>query len=216
VNCARSCLESTVFYTLGPRVARDGVHVGSFARAYGNNNLPDSSNMCHETTSVALSESIGVPVGTCTLDDFKHTDCISSSVRMSARPVQECCTVAGSREARRADRYFQSAPRARIGRICQSPITGQMLITPPTRITSHITNSRPAATQPPSWASPRFFSILRKRPRRPAKGRSSIVTLFGSKPRPRSTRLGLSHASRGTDRVVEEVATHDLIDGMDK
>ena len=35
---------------------------GLFARAYGNNNLPDSSNMCHETTSVALPESIGVPV----------------------------------------------------------------------------------------------------------------------------------------------------------
>ena len=43
---------------------------------YGTNNLPDSSNMCHETTSVALPESIGVPVGTCTLDDFAKTDCI--------------------------------------------------------------------------------------------------------------------------------------------
>jgi hypothetical protein len=40
---------------------------------YGNNNLPDSSNMCHESTSVALPESIGVPVGTCTLDDFYQT-----------------------------------------------------------------------------------------------------------------------------------------------
>jgi molybdopterin-dependent oxidoreductase alpha subunit len=47
---------------------------GLFARAYDNYNLPDSSNMCHETTSVALPESIGVPVGTCTLDDFAHTD----------------------------------------------------------------------------------------------------------------------------------------------
>ena len=47
-----------------------------FARVYGNNNLPDSSNMCHESTSVALPESIGVPVGTVTLDDFDKTDCI--------------------------------------------------------------------------------------------------------------------------------------------
>ena len=46
------------------------------ARLYGNNNLPDSSNMCHESTSVALPESIGVPVGTVTLDDFDKTDCI--------------------------------------------------------------------------------------------------------------------------------------------
>jgi anaerobic selenocysteine-containing dehydrogenase len=38
-----------------------------FARLYGTNNLPDSSNMCHESTSVALPESIGVAVGTVTL-----------------------------------------------------------------------------------------------------------------------------------------------------
>jgi anaerobic selenocysteine-containing dehydrogenase len=35
-----------------------------FARMLGTNNLPDSSNMCHESTSVALPDSIGVPVGT--------------------------------------------------------------------------------------------------------------------------------------------------------
>ena len=47
-----------------------------FARLYGTNNLPDSSNMCHESTSVGLPLSIGVPVGTITLDDFASTDCI--------------------------------------------------------------------------------------------------------------------------------------------
>jgi molybdopterin-dependent oxidoreductase alpha subunit len=67
-----------------------------FARAYGTNNLPDSSNMCHESTSVGLQESIGVPVGTVTLADFEHTDCIfffgqnvgSNSPRM-LHPLQE-------------------------------------------------------------------------------------------------------------------------------
>ncbi len=47
-----------------------------FARMYGNNNLPDSSNMCHESTSVGLPLSIGVPVGTVTLEDIAQTDCI--------------------------------------------------------------------------------------------------------------------------------------------
>jgi anaerobic selenocysteine-containing dehydrogenase len=47
-----------------------------FARMYGSNNLPDSSNMCHESTSVALPETIGVPIGTIKLEDFPHTDCI--------------------------------------------------------------------------------------------------------------------------------------------
>ena len=44
------------------------------ARMYGHNNLPDSSNMCHETTSVALKKFIGSPVGTCVLEDFDHCD----------------------------------------------------------------------------------------------------------------------------------------------
>ena len=69
---------------------------GLFARLYGTNNLPDSSNMCHETTSVALPLSIGVPVGTVTLDDFAKTDCIfffgqnpgSNAPRM-LHPLQE-------------------------------------------------------------------------------------------------------------------------------
>jgi molybdopterin-dependent oxidoreductase alpha subunit len=68
--------DSAVFYTSGRACLEAAFMYGLFARAYGNNNLPDSSNMCHETTSSALPESIGVPVGTCTLDDFAKTDCI--------------------------------------------------------------------------------------------------------------------------------------------
>ena len=47
-----------------------------FARMYGSNNLPDSLNMCHESTSVALPETIGVPIGTVKIEDFEHTDCM--------------------------------------------------------------------------------------------------------------------------------------------
>jgi molybdopterin-dependent oxidoreductase alpha subunit len=68
--------KSVVFYSSG-RCSNEASYLyGLLARLYGNNNLPDSSNMCHETTSVALPESIGVPVGTVTLDDFDATDCI--------------------------------------------------------------------------------------------------------------------------------------------
>ncbi|MCS0585148.1 FdhF/YdeP family oxidoreductase [Massilia pinisoli] len=49
-----------------------------FVRAFGTNNFPDCSNMCHEATSVGLSESIGVGKGTVTLDDFDHCDAIFS------------------------------------------------------------------------------------------------------------------------------------------
>ncbi|WP_397453670.1 FdhF/YdeP family oxidoreductase [Pseudomonas sp. NA-150] len=68
--------DSVVFYASGRASLETSFMYQLFARAYGTNNLPDSSNMCHESTSVGLQESIGVPVGTVTLDDFNHTDCL--------------------------------------------------------------------------------------------------------------------------------------------
>ncbi len=68
--------KEVVFYASGRASLEASYMYGLFARMYGNNNLPDSSNMCHESTSVALPESIGVPVGTLTLEDFGQTDCI--------------------------------------------------------------------------------------------------------------------------------------------
>ncbi len=66
----------TVFYSSGRCSNEVSYLYALFARLYGNNNLPDSSNMCHESTSIALPASIGVPVGTVTLDDFAKTGCI--------------------------------------------------------------------------------------------------------------------------------------------
>jgi molybdopterin-dependent oxidoreductase alpha subunit len=68
--------KSVVFYTSGRASLETSFLYQLLARVYGNNNLPDSSNMCHESTSVALPKTIGVPVGTVDLDDFQHTDCI--------------------------------------------------------------------------------------------------------------------------------------------
>ena len=68
--------NQAVFYASGRGSLETAYMYSLFARMYGTNNLPDCSNMCHESTSVALPESIGVPVGTVTLDDFPKTDCI--------------------------------------------------------------------------------------------------------------------------------------------
>jgi molybdopterin-dependent oxidoreductase alpha subunit len=64
------------FYTSGRASLETGYMYQLFARMYGSNNLPDSSNMCHESSSVALPESIGASVGTAILSDFENTDCI--------------------------------------------------------------------------------------------------------------------------------------------
>ena len=68
--------KSAVFYSSGHAGLEASYLYALFARLYGHNNLPQSSNMCHETTSVGLNEVIGTPVGTCTLDDFEHCDAI--------------------------------------------------------------------------------------------------------------------------------------------
>ena len=68
--------RATVFYASGRASLETSYMYQLLARLYGNNNLPDSSNMCHETTSVALKKVIGVSVGTCVLSDFHHCDSI--------------------------------------------------------------------------------------------------------------------------------------------
>ncbi len=66
--------KSVVFYSSGRASLETSYLYALFARAYGNNNLPDSSNMCHETTSVALKKLIGAGVGTVVFDDLSNCD----------------------------------------------------------------------------------------------------------------------------------------------
>jgi molybdopterin-dependent oxidoreductase alpha subunit len=68
--------ESVEFYTSGRASLETAYMYQLFARMYGSNHLPDCSNMCHETSSVALPQSIGASVGTAVLSDFQNTDCI--------------------------------------------------------------------------------------------------------------------------------------------
>ena len=68
--------RQVVFYSSGRASLETSYMYQLFARMYGSNNLPDSSNMCHETTSVALPESIGATVGTVVLSDFNDCDLI--------------------------------------------------------------------------------------------------------------------------------------------
>ncbi|MGF9694637.1 FdhF/YdeP family oxidoreductase [Rhizobium sp. 0TCS1.26] len=68
--------NSAVFYASGRASLETSYLYALFARLYGTNNLPDSSNMCHETTSVALKKVIGAPVGTSVFEDFSTCDAI--------------------------------------------------------------------------------------------------------------------------------------------
>jgi molybdopterin-dependent oxidoreductase alpha subunit len=68
--------DEAVFYTSG-RASNEAAFLWQlFVRAFGTNNLPDCSNMCHESSGLALKEAIGVGKGTVTLDDFLAADVI--------------------------------------------------------------------------------------------------------------------------------------------
>ncbi len=68
--------SQAAFYTSG-RTSNEAAYLYQlFARQFGTNNLPDCSNMCHESSGAALSETIGTGKGTVTLHDFDITDAI--------------------------------------------------------------------------------------------------------------------------------------------
>lgn len=66
----------SVFYTSGRTSNEAAFLYQAFVRAYGTNNLPDCSNMCHESSGKGLGQTIGIGKGTVTLDDFNHADVV--------------------------------------------------------------------------------------------------------------------------------------------
>ena len=68
--------DDAMFYTSG-RASNEAAFIYQlFVRAFGTNNLPDCSNMCHESSGAALNASIGVGKGTVQLEDFDQAEAI--------------------------------------------------------------------------------------------------------------------------------------------
>src|SRR5450432_805628 len=68
--------DEAIFYTSGRASNEAAFLYQLFVRQFGTNNLPDCSNMCHESSGSALSETIGVGKGTVTLEDFELAQAI--------------------------------------------------------------------------------------------------------------------------------------------
>lgn len=68
--------DQAAFYTSGRTSNEAAFLYQLFVRAFGTNNLPDCSNMCHESSGLALKETLGTGKGTVTLDDFDEADAI--------------------------------------------------------------------------------------------------------------------------------------------
>lgn len=68
--------NEAAFYTSGRTSNEASFMYQLFVREFGTNNMPDCSNMCHESSGTALTEVIGIGKGTVTLNDFYDTDVI--------------------------------------------------------------------------------------------------------------------------------------------
>src|SRR6266851_784402 len=68
--------DEAIFYTSGRTSNEAAFLYQLFVRQFGTNNLPDCSNLCHESSGAALKEAIGVGKGTVRLDDFDLADTI--------------------------------------------------------------------------------------------------------------------------------------------
>ena len=68
--------NEALFYTSGRTSNEAAFLYQLFVRAFGTNNLPDCSNMCHESSGVGLGETVGIGKGSVTLDDIHEADTI--------------------------------------------------------------------------------------------------------------------------------------------
>jgi molybdopterin-dependent oxidoreductase alpha subunit len=68
--------DEAVFYTSGRTSNEAAFLYQLLARSYGTNNMPDCSNMCHESSGVALTGTIGIGKGSVTLDDIHRAELI--------------------------------------------------------------------------------------------------------------------------------------------
>jgi len=68
--------DEAIFYTSGRASNEAAFLYQLFVRQFGTNNMPDCSNMCHESSGMALTPTIGIGKGTVTLADFDHAQVI--------------------------------------------------------------------------------------------------------------------------------------------
>ncbi|MGP2438559.1 FdhF/YdeP family oxidoreductase [Streptomyces sp. JW3] len=68
--------DEALFYTSGRLANEPAFLLQLFARAFGTNNLPDCSNMCHESSGSALGETLGIGKGSVSLDDLYDADLV--------------------------------------------------------------------------------------------------------------------------------------------
>ena len=106
--------DDAIFYTSGRTSNEAAFLYQLFVRQFGTNNLPDCSNMCHESSGSALSPTIGIGKGTVKLEDFDRAQTI---ILIGQNPgtnhPRMLTALASGQAARGEDHRHQSAARGR-------------------------------------------------------------------------------------------------------
>lgn len=68
--------NEAIFYTSGRTSNEAAFLYQLFVRMYGTNNLPDCSNMCHESSGIGLNQTLGIGKGSTTLEDFEQSELV--------------------------------------------------------------------------------------------------------------------------------------------
>ena len=117
--------DAAAFYTSGRTSNEAAFLYQLLARSFGTNNLPDCSNMCHEASGAALTETIGIGKGSVHITDFAEADLI---VVVGQNPgtnhPRMLSTLEEAKRQRRVDRGDQPAARGRPDPV-QEPAAGQ-------------------------------------------------------------------------------------------
>ena len=105
--------DEALFYTSGRLNNEAAFLLQLFARAFGTNNLPDCSNMCHESSGPALDETLGVGKGSVSLDDIHEADLVSSvGPEPGHEPSADAVGTGGDQAQRRHGHRRQPAAEA--------------------------------------------------------------------------------------------------------
>ena len=113
--------DEAIFYTSGRTSNEAAFCYQLFVRAYGTNNLPDCSNMCHESTSVALAETIGIGKASVTLRRCPRRAAVDLGRSESRdQPPADAVRSGDGQAARRQDHCGQPAARGGPDQLPQS------------------------------------------------------------------------------------------------
>ncbi|CAO0831642.1 Formate dehydrogenase OS=Streptomyces microflavus OX=1919 GN=Smic_17030 PE=4 SV=1 [Streptomyces microflavus] len=105
--------DEALFYTSGRTSNEAAFLLQLFAREFGTNNLPDCSNMCHESSGSALNETIGIGKGSVSLEGHPPGRPDSSSPDRTPAPTTPGCSPPWRRPRTPAARSFRRQPAPR-------------------------------------------------------------------------------------------------------